>query len=495
MRSPKNAGVCCAMKRFRIAVCAGALCAAIVLAAAEDKVKIQTDSKSSSARDSAASPTTHKANEMIGSSVQTKAGERLGTVRDFAFELPSGDLRYVIVASGGILGLGAEYHAVPPKAFSHETQNPKVLSLDTTKEKWDAAPKFKKDQLPNLNAHREQLDKYFEPSNDAKAQVKIGEAKAEVKVKTPDILAEAKRDSAKGEALHLATDVIGNSVVTKANEDVGKVSDLLVDMRAPSIAFAIVATGTLLKPADTRYAIATKNLSFGAEKGKLVLNADRTMLENAERFDPNEWRASRTSAGYFKYEDTDAKVEIATDETKRSDADVTASSAGTTALSLVKEGNRYVGEQARDKVVQVRSERSVNGVKPSVWYVVFYDPTAALKATEVKFINGKMTDVKRPLRLLEATSAQSEPLDRNKIKLDSDEALQAALKEPALQNVKPTSSEMRLERGEAGAPTWKVQLWASKADDSSSDVNLGTVTLSAEDGKVVKSDLKKHKAD
>ncbi len=456
----------------------------------------QSDSKTPSARNTAASPTTHKANDMIGSSVQTKSGDKLGSVRDFAFALPSGDLAYIIVASGGILGLGAEYHAVPPRAFSHETQNPKVLTLDTTKEKWDAAPRFKKDQLPNLNAHREQLDKYFAGSNDAKAEVKIGEAKAEVKVKTPDIRAGGS-DDMKGTALHLATDVIGKPVVAKNNDDVGKVSDLLVDMRSPSIAFAIISTGTLLKPADTRYAIATKNLSLASEKSKVVLNADRATLENAERFDPNEWRKDKTSAGYFKYEETDAKAELVIDDNKKDGASATASrsSDGPTALSLVKEGNRYVGEQAKDKIVQLRSERSVNGLKPNVWYVVFYDATAALKATEVKFTNGKMTDVKRPLRLLEATSDKSEPLDRSKIKLDSDDALQAALKEPALQNVKPSSSEMRLERGDTGAPIWKIQLWGAKADDSKDDTSLGTVTLSAEDGKTIRSDLKTDKVD
>lgn len=477
------------MRRFGIAACAGALCAAIAVPAAEHKATIQGDGKTS-ARDTAASPTTHKANDMIGSSVQTKGGEKLGIVRDFAFTLPSGDLAYVIVASGGILGLGAEYHAVPPQAFSHETQNPKVLALETSKGKWEAAPKFKKDQLPNLNTYREQLDKYFEGSNDAKAQVKIGDARAEIKVKTPDIRAGVKK---KGEALHLASDVIGKSVVAKNNDDIGKVSDLLVDMRAPSIAFAIISTGTLLKPTDARYAIATKNFSVGSEKGKVVLNADRAMLENAERFDPIKWRNSKTSAGYFKYDEAEGKVEIAIDDTKKNDAEVTiktSSDAGATALSLLKEGNRYVGEQAKDKLVQIRSERSRNGLKPTVWYVVFYDPTAALKATEVKFINGRMTDVKRPLRLLEATSDRSGMLDRSKIKLDSDQALEMALKEPALQSAKPLSSEMRLERGEADEPIWKIQLWGSKADDSNDDVNLGTVTLSAQDGKVINNDLK-----
>ena len=72
-----------------------------------------------------------------------------------------------------------------------------------------------------------------------------------------------------------------------------------------------------------------------------------------------------------------------------------------TALELIKEGNRYVGEQAKDKVVQIRSEKSVASLTPIVWYGVFYDSTATLKAVEVKFGAGKRLQVQRPFRLLE----------------------------------------------------------------------------------------------
>jgi sporulation protein YlmC with PRC-barrel domain len=413
----------------------------------------------------------------------------------------SGKLAYVIVASGGILGLGADFHAVPPKAFSHETTAARVLTLDMTKERWEGSPKFKKDQLTGLNAHSEQIEKYFADAgkDDSKAQAKIGDAKAEVKIKTPDINAAAKSD-AKSEPLRLASDLIGKQVVTQQNEDVGKVSDLLVDMKSAKVAFAIISTGTLLKPANTRYAVAPQNLSMGTEKNKIVLNADRNTLEKAEVFDAEKWQVTgRTSgtAGIFKYEVNDATLNtgIDADDTKKPATEASASSgaSGMTALALIKEANRYVGEQAKDKLVQIRSEKSINGLTPSVWYVVFYDPTAALKATEVKFANGQMIDVKRPLRLLEATSNKDEPLDRSKIKIDSDKALATAIEQPVLQNVKPTASGIRLERGQGGMPIWRVELWAAKANDPKDDVSLGTVTLSAEDAKVIKTDLKAEK--
>jgi sporulation protein YlmC with PRC-barrel domain len=476
------------MKQFKL-VFTSVLCAvALSATAAEEKVKVQQST------DAKASVTTHKANEMMGATVQNKSGEKLGTVRDLAFEMPSGNLAYIVVASGGILGLGADFHAVPPKAFAHETSTPRVLTLDMAKEQWESSPKFKKDQLTNLNAHREEIDKHFGDltKDDVKAHAKIGDAKAEVKIKTPDISASAKSD-AKAE-LRLASDLIGKQVVTPQNEDVGKISDLLVDMNSSKVALAIISTGTLLKPADTRYAVATEKLSAGTEKNKIVLNVDRNTLEKAELFDAERWQASGTtsgSAGVFKYEVADAGVRTEIDTDTKPAAEVRASTGSTmTALALVKEANRYVGEQAKDKVVQIRSEKSVNSLDPSVWYVVFYDSTAALKATEVKFANGQMVDVKRPLRLLEATSRQSEPLDRSKIKVDSDKALKMATEQPAMQNMKPIASEMRLERGDAGMPVWRVELWGAKADDPKDDVNLGTFTLSAEDGKVLKSDVK-----
>jgi hypothetical protein len=171
--------------------------------------------------------------------------------------------------------------------------------------------------------------------------------------------------------------------------------------------------------------------------------------------------------------------------------------AETTGLELIKEGNRYVGEQAKDKIVQIRSEKSVNSLTPIIWYVVYYDPTATLKSVEVKFAAGKMASVKRPLRLLEPVTGGDTPLDREKLKVDSDEAVKTALKEPVLENIKVTATKLRLEkvgegvlgRSGVGEGVWKVNLWANKLRDATRDADMGEVWISAADGKVVKSDL------
>ena len=121
-----------------------------------------------------------------------------------------------------------------------------------------------------------------------------------------------------------------------------------------------------------------------------------------------------------------------------------------TAFELVKRGNRYVGEQAKDKVVEIRSEKSIAGLSPTIWHVVYYDPTAALKAVEVKFGAGKMLDVKRPFRLLEPITGNDQPLDFSKLKIDSDKAIQTALAEPLLEKLTVKATSAKLERGERG---------------------------------------------
>jgi hypothetical protein len=171
--------------------------------------------------------------------------------------------------------------------------------------------------------------------------------------------------------------------------------------------------------------------------------------------------------------------------------------ADATAFELIKEGNRYVGEQAKDKVVQIRSEKSIGTLTPIIWYVVYYDSTATLKSVEVKFAAGKMQDVKRPFRLLEPVTGGDTPLDRDKLKTDSDEAVKIALKEPLLANIKVTSNELKLEkvgegvlgRSGVGEAIWKVKLWANKLRNASRDADIGEVWISAFDAKVVKTDL------
>ncbi len=159
-----------------------------------------------------------------------------------------------------------------------------------------------------------------------------------------------------------------------------------------------------------------------------------------------------------------------------------------TAFELVKLGDPYVGVQSKDKVVQIRSEKSVASLTPDIWYVVYYDPDATLKAVEVKFGAGRKIDVSHPLRLLEPITGADKVLDRAKLKVDSDKAQEIAVSQPLLKNLTLKATQFTLEHGDLG-PVWKVQFWAAKLNDPNAEADVGEIYISAADGSVVKIDL------
>jgi hypothetical protein len=170
------------------------------------------------------------------------------------------------------------------------------------------------------------------------------------------------------------------------------------------------------------------------------------------------------------------------------------SGAEPTAFDLIKEGNRYVGEQCRDKVVQIRSRKSIGTLTPAIWYIVYFDPDATLKAIEVKLGSGKKLDVTRPLRLLEPITGGDKVLDRTKFKVDSDEAIKIATSEPLLKPLTVKATQLSLEAGDKG-PVWKVRLWAAKTKKPNEQAKIGEVFISADKGEILRRDLHINRVD
>lgn len=159
-----------------------------------------------------------------------------------------------------------------------------------------------------------------------------------------------------------------------------------------------------------------------------------------------------------------------------------------TAFSLIKDANDYVGKDARDQIVGFRSEKSVAGLEPNIWYVVFYDKDATFRTTEVKFGAGQKLEVRHPMREPFAYVNDKNVLDEKRLRIDSDRAIKAAAAQPLLEKLTVRATQLWLENIE-GVPTWRVRLWAAKLRHPDSDANIGDVFISAEDGKVVKTDL------
>lgn len=165
-----------------------------------------------------------------------------------------------------------------------------------------------------------------------------------------------------------------------------------------------------------------------------------------------------------------------------------------TAFELIKRGNQYVGEQSKNKVLRIHSDKSVASLMPNIWHVVYFDPDAALKEADVKFGAGQEMSVSRGWRPFAFPAKESNVLDPAKLKVDSDRALKLASAQPLLKGLTLEAAKLTLDHSDAG-PVWKVQLWAAKLKDPKKTADLGVVILSATDGSVVKNDLHPDRAD
>ncbi len=159
-----------------------------------------------------------------------------------------------------------------------------------------------------------------------------------------------------------------------------------------------------------------------------------------------------------------------------------------TAFELVKSGDQYIGIQSKDKVVQIRSEKSIASLTPDIWHIVYYDPDVTFKAVEVKFGAGQKLDVSHPGRFLERFTDEKEPLDAAKLKIDSDAAIKIAAAQPLLKNLTLKATQLWLEHGDTG-PQWRVKLWAAKLKNPNDEADIGLVIISSDDGSVLKTDL------
>ncbi|MBE0597095.1 MAG: PRC-barrel domain-containing protein [Desulfuromonadales bacterium] len=79
------------------------------------------------------------ASDIKGFAIQNNQGERLGEVSELLVDIEKGKIGYVVISSGGVLGMGEENYIVPFNALTfNEQQN--ALTLDMQKEQLQEAP-------------------------------------------------------------------------------------------------------------------------------------------------------------------------------------------------------------------------------------------------------------------------------------------------------------------------------------------------------------------
>lgn len=159
-----------------------------------------------------------------------------------------------------------------------------------------------------------------------------------------------------------------------------------------------------------------------------------------------------------------------------------------TAFQIAKDGNQFVGDPSRDKVLEIYSDKSIAGITPSIWTVAYYDPDASFKVVEVKFGGGLKLDVQRPWKLFGGGGSLANVIDLNQLAVDSDGAIKIATSLQLLSPFNLKHTQLCLKRSADGL-AWRVRLWAARLGRPDDVVEIGDVFISPVDGKILRADL------
>ncbi len=82
-----------------------------------------------------------------GTHVYNRAGDKLGTVRNFMVGKRSGRVEYAVLSFGGLFGLGERYYPLPWDALDYDTEKGGYV-VDLDKDRIEAAPYYEAGQEP-----------------------------------------------------------------------------------------------------------------------------------------------------------------------------------------------------------------------------------------------------------------------------------------------------------------------------------------------------------
>ncbi len=113
------------------------------------------------------------------------------------------------------------------------------------------------------------------------------------------------RDSAEMYGVVSASKIIGEAVVNRQDEDLGKIHELVIDAKEGRLAYAVLSFGGFMGMGKKLFAIPWKAFEFSNTENKLILNVDKEKLKTAPGFDKDaKWPdfADRTwGGGIYKY--------------------------------------------------------------------------------------------------------------------------------------------------------------------------------------------------
>jgi len=211
-------------------------------------------------------------NKLKGREVVGSDNQKLGKLEDTVVDLQSGHILYAIIGSGGVLGAGEKKIAIAPQAFTGMSGN--NLQFNGDKAKFNGSPEFTKDMdKTNELGKADFVNNVYQYSG----QTAWWQG------------ANAPASSGQFENVHKTSDLVGKNIKNVADEDMGKVDNVMLNLPTGRVAYLILSPAASLGVGNNLYALPPNSFSMNKDGKSLTSDITKEKLAGAPHFDKNNW--------------------------------------------------------------------------------------------------------------------------------------------------------------------------------------------------------------
>jgi len=227
----------------------------------------QNQAKVPAARSSTGDSTSRdmRASKLLGMDVKNAQGDKLGKIEDVVVDIDNERAAYVVLSSGGALGVGDRMVAVPAAAFKVGGEKEGII-LNATAEQLKKAPEYNEKKQANFSrdSYRSEVDRHF-------------------------FKEETVRHSPAGAKLMSAKTLIGKDINDRAAHDAGEIEDLVLNLGNAG-SYVVMEVDKSWSPDEKLVAVPFAAFTYPSRPDlDLLLNIDRKVMENAKGFSGNKW--------------------------------------------------------------------------------------------------------------------------------------------------------------------------------------------------------------
>ncbi|MGE3539381.1 MAG: PRC-barrel domain-containing protein [Candidatus Tectimicrobiota bacterium] len=231
----------------------------------------------------------YKIQDVLTKEVTTAEGKETGQIENVVLDAATGDLLYIIVRSGTVLGLGGTAYVLPWDALQGSAES-KPFTLQISAEEVARAPRFDKDDWPEM-LDRHWLDAF---------QVYYGGLSHLGKRLPPNTnvpVAQGPRP------VLMAASVLQGQVMNLRGQRLGAIKDLVIESQAGRVLYVVLAVRDFPQR-EKWFALPWQSLQQSKGLGTFILQVDAKVLEDAPGFNQDQWPTQAQHLGSVSQQGT-----------------------------------------------------------------------------------------------------------------------------------------------------------------------------------------------